>query len=101
MNLRRTGLFHQGNFKGTGSTIDYVANNNGSYLHLATRVSGYDVLGTLIFMPSNSWSFGPENRTSTSGQEYCPSNAMPIRPILNERETDYLRFTEEGFYSGN
>ena len=102
MNLRRTGLFHQGDFT-TGLTgqIDYVAKDNGSYLHLATRVSGYDVLGTLIFMPSNSWSFGPENRTSTSGQEYCPSNAMPIRPILNEHETDYLRFTEEGFYSGN
>lgn len=101
INLRRTGMFHQGNFTGVGSTIDYVANNNGSYLHLATRVSGYDVLGTLIFMPSNSWSFGPVNRASTSGQEYCPSNAMPIRPILNERESDYMRYTEEAFNMEN
>lgn len=102
INLRRTGLFHMGLLEGpVAGKIDYVANNNGSYLHLATRVSGFDVLGTLIFMPSNSWSFGPVNRASASGQEYCPANAMPIRPILNERESDYLRYTEEAFNMEN
>ena len=102
INLRRTGFFHMGLLEGpVAGKIDYVANNNGSYLHLATRVSGYDVLGTLIFMPSNSWSFGPVNRASTSNAEYCPSNAMPIRPILNERESDYLRYTEEAFNMEN
>lgn len=102
INLRRTGLFHMGLLEGpVVGKIDYVANNNGSYLHLATRVSGFDVLGTLIFMPSNSWSFGPVNRGAASGQEYCPSNAMPIRPILNERESDYMRYTEEAFNMEN
>lgn len=102
INLRRTGLFHMGLLEGpVAGQIDYVAKANGSYLHLATRVSGYDVLGTLIFMPSNSWSFGPINRASASNAEYCPSNAMPIRPILNERESDYLRYTEEAFNMEN
>ena len=94
MNYRHYGIFYRGNYKG----LEYVAAGNDCYFHLATRVSSFDVLGTFIYKEGNVFSYGPATRGDTSNQEYCPANAMPVRPIINERETDYRRYTEEGFY---
>lgn len=94
MNYRHYGIFYRGNYKG----LEYVAAGNDCYFHLATRVSSFDVLGTFIYKEGNVFSYGPATRGDTSNQGYCPANAMPVRPIINERETDYRRYTEEGFY---
>ena len=95
INLRHYGFFH----KGAYDVLDYVGAGNGCYLHLATRTSAFDALGTLVYTTGNNlWKYGPESRDQASWQENCPSNAMPVRPITNEREADYKRYTEEGFY---
>ena len=95
INLRHYGFFH----KGAYDVLDYVAKGNGCYLHLATRTSSFDALGTLVYTTNNNlWKYGPESRDQASWQENCPSDAIPVRPIMNERETDFKRYTEEGFY---
>ncbi len=95
MNYRHYGYFHKGSY----DLIDYVAAGDDCYFHLATRVSSFDVLGTFIYKEQgNVFSYGPAARGNTGDQSYCPSNAIPVRPIINERETDYRRYTEEGFY---
>ena len=98
INLRHYGFFH----KGAYDVLDYVGADNGCYLHLATRTSAFDALGTLAYTTGNNlWKYGPESRDQASWQENCPSNAIPVRPITNEREADYKRYTEEGFYDDN
>ena len=95
MNYRHYGLFHQGQYNG----IDYVAAGNDCYFHLATRVSAFDALGTFSYTEDGKvFGYGPAARGNASDAIYCPSNAIPVRPIINERETDYRRYTEEGFY---
>lgn len=95
MNYRHYGLFFQGNY----TKLEYVAAGNDCYFHLATRVSSFDVLGTFSYKENGKvFGYGPAARGNTGNQEYCPANAMPVRPIINERETDYRRYTEEGFY---
>lgn len=95
MNYRHYGFFHMGSYDG----IDYVAAGNECYFHLATRVSSFDVLGTFSYKEDGKvFGYGPTTRGNASKGEFCPSNAMPVRPIINERETDYRRYTEEGFY---
>ena len=95
MNYRHYGFFHMGSY----DAIDYVAKGDDCYFHLATRVSAFDVLGTFIYNPNGDvFSYGPETRARASKEYFCPANAMPVRPIINERETDYRRYTEEGFY---
>ncbi|WP_297117751.1 fimbrial protein [uncultured Porphyromonas sp.] len=99
MNYRHYGLFHTGDLNGLLQKIDYVAANNGCYFHLATRVSSFDVLGTFVYIAQdNKFRYGPATRANAADQVFCPSNALPVRPITNERETDYKRYTEEGFY---
>lgn len=95
MNYRHYGFFHMGDY----NKIDYVADDNGCYFHLATRVSSFDVLGTFVYIAQdNLFGYGPATRAAAGNEEFCPSNALPVRPIINERETDYRRYTEEGFY---
>ena len=95
MNYRHYGLFFQGNY----TKLEYVAAGNDCYFHLATRVSSFDVLGTFSYKENGKvFGYGPAARGNAGNQEYCPANAMPVRPIINERETDYRRYTEEGFY---
>lgn len=96
MNYRHYGLFYQGNYL----KIEYVAKDNDCYFHLATRVSSFDVNGAFIYREQgNVFQYGPATRDNTTRQVFCPTNAIPVRPIINERETDYRRYTEEGFYS--
>lgn len=95
MNYRHYGFFHMGSY----DAIDYVAKGNDCYFHLATRVSAFDVLGTFSYTEDGKvFGYGPAARGNASDAIYCPSNAIPVRPIINERETDYRRYTEEGFY---
>lgn len=95
MNYRHYGIFYQGNYKG----LEYVAAGDDCFFHLATRVSSFDVLGTFSYKEDGKvFGYGPTTRGNASKGEFCPSNAMPVRPIINERETDYRRYTEEGFY---
>lgn len=95
MNYRHYGFFHMGSY----DAIDYVAKGDDCYFHLATRVSAFDVLGTFSYTEDGKvFGYGPAKRSDASNQEYCPANAMPVRPIINERETDYRRYTEDGFY---
>ena len=95
MNYRHYGFFH----KGLYDKLDYAEKGNACYLHLATRVSGYDVLGTFVYNPTTGeYRYGPATRGNCADQVFCPSNVLPVRPITNEREADYKRYTEEGFY---
>ena len=95
MNYRHYGIFYRGNYKG----LEYVAAGDDCFFHLATRVSSFDVLGTFSYKEDGKvFGYGPTTRGNASKGEFCPSNAMPVRPIINERETDYRRYTEEGFY---
>ena len=95
MNYRHYGFFH----KGLYDKLDYAEAGNACYLHLATRVSGYDVLGTFVYNPkTGEYRYGPATRGNCADQVFCPSNVLPVRPITNEREADYKRYTEEGFY---
>ena len=95
MNYRHYGLFHMGQYNG----IDWVAADNACYFHLATRVSSFDVLGTFSYKEQGKvFGYGPAARGNAKDGEFCPANAIPVRPIINERETDYRRYTEEGFY---
>ncbi len=95
MNYRHYGFFH----KGLYDKLDYAEKGNAFYLHLATRVSGYDVLGTFVYNPkTGEYRYGPATRGNCADQVFCPSNVLPVRPITNEREADYKRYTEEGFY---
>lgn len=96
MNYRHYGIFHQGEY----NAIDYVAAANDCYFHLATRVSSFDALGTFSYREQGYvFSYGPAARGNVKELPYCPTNAIPVRPIINERETDYRRYTEESFYS--
>ena len=95
MNYRHYGMFQQGSY----NTLDYTAAGNGCYFHLATRVSGYDALGTFVYIPQdNKFRYGPASRKNAADPVFCPANVLPVRPITNEREADYKRYTEEGFY---
>ena len=95
MNYRHYGMFQQGSY----NTLDYTAAGNGCYFHLATRVSGYDALGTFVYIAQdNKFRYGPASRKNAADLVFCPANVLPVRPITNEREADYKRYTEEGFY---
>ena len=96
MNYRHYGMFQQGSY----NKLDYTAADDGCYFHLATRVSSFDALGTFLYIAQdNLFKYGPATRADASDPVFCPSNAIPVRSITNERETDYKRYTEEGFYN--
>ena len=95
MNYRHYGMFQQGSY----NTLDYTAAGDGCYFHLATRVSSFDALGTFLYIAQdNLFKYGPATRSDASDPVFCPSNALPVRPITNEREADFKKYTEEGFY---
>ena len=94
-------FINNGFFKATGLSAEYV-NNGLVHLHTATTdigSQGNDAVfnngAFLMKYVNNRW----EQEFNTSAfYPNAPASALPVRPVQNERETDYKKYTVEGFY---
>ena len=93
---------NNGFIKATGQSIEYVGNGI-VHLHTATTDIGSSATNPAIFnngaflmkYVNNRW----EQEFNTSAfYPNAPASALPVRSVANERETDFQKYTVEGFY---
>lgn len=94
-------ISNNGLIKASGNFYEYVTDNR-VHLHTATTDiggSGSSAIfnnGCFILKPTgDQWEmeFDP-----SAFYPNAPATGLPVRSIINEGETDYLYYTEEGFY---
>ncbi len=94
-------FINNGFFKATGQSAEYVPDGL-VHLHTATTDIGsqgnaavFNNGAFLMKYVNNRW----EQEFNTSAfYPNAPAAALPVRPVQNERETDYKKYTVEGFY---
>lgn len=93
---------NNGFIKATGKSVEYVGNGI-VHLHTATTDIGSSATNPAIF---NNGAFLMKYVNNRWKQEFntsafypnAPASALPVRSVANERETDFQKYTVEGFY---
>lgn len=92
---------NNGFIKATGQSIEYVGSN---IVHLHTATTDIGSQGNAAVFNNGAFLLKPDGRNwqqefnTSAFYPNAPASALPVRSVVNERETDFKKYTEEGFY---
>ena len=99
--LDPTYFVNNGFFKATGQSMEYVGSN---IVHLHTATTDIGSAGNAAVFNNGAFMLKPDGRNwqqefnTSAFYPNAPASALPVRSVVNERETDFKKYTEEGFY---
>lgn len=92
---------NNGFIKATGLSLEYVGSN---IVHLHTATTDIGSEGNAAVFNNGAFMLKPDGRkwqqefNTSAFYPNAPASALPVRSVVNERETDFKKYTEEGFY---